>query len=306
VNRRRSSSKEDKLANIIKIIVAVLVDLGVPEYSSERSNRLYSVHAKIGLLVIKQHMGCSFRMLCEFLTSTPRVLRAAGMRYIPDHSTLVKFSSSLDPSVLDRILNAVALKVCREDIVMAVDSTGFSCSNASKHYIKRMKEIGCRIVSVRNYTKATLAVDTDTLMIMACETSVSTVHDVKHVPAILDKVASGKYDVGRVVMDRGYDSEKVHVQIRERLNADAVIPVRNMTERFSFKNEPRRGKNRKRMASSFPSEIYRRRPLIETANSMIKRNMGDVVYCLSDESRHKEVMCRCIAHNMRRMLNAAA
>jgi transposase len=234
------------------------------------------------------------------------VLRAAGIRYIPDHSTLVKFSSFLDPSVLDKILNAVAVKICRDDIVMAIDSTGFSCSNASRHYVKRMKEMGCLLSSVRNYTKATLAVDTDTLTVMACETSVSTVHDVKHMPRVLDKVASGGYDVDTAVLDRGYDSENIHVQIRERLNAETVIPIRNMGGRHTGKNEPRKGRNRKRMASSFPSEVYKRRSLIETVNSMIKRNMGDVVYSLSDENRHKEVVCRCIAHNTKRVLDMGA
>jgi hypothetical protein len=302
VKRKRTSSKEDRLANVINIIVTVLTELGIPKYSSERSNRLYSVHAKIGLLVIRQHIGCSFRKFCLFLTSTPRVLRAAGMKFIPDHSTLVKFSLSLDPRLMDDVLSAVARKVSHRDIIMAIDATGFSCSNASEYYIKRMKGTGCQMMKKRRYAKATFAVDTGNLMIMACETSVSNVHDVRHIPKILDKVVSGRYDVDTAVMDRGYDSEDVHVQIRVRLNAETVIPVRDMTAKYGGGTELS-GKNRKIMASSFPSGIYNRRSLIETANSMVKRNMSGIVHGHSDESRHREVMFRCIAHNIRRLFD---
>jgi len=39
---------------------------------------------------------------------------------------------------------------------------------------------------------------------------------------------------------------------------------------------------------------------VETANSMVKRKMGDTVYGRSEEARHKEILFRCIAHNIRR------
>lgn len=305
MKRRRSSSKEDRLAGVINVITTALTGLGVPKYSSERSNRIYSVHAKMGMLIIKQYMKLTFRSLCSLLASTPRALKAAGTKYIPDHSTLVKFSASVDPSLLDKILNSVAMMLCNDEITMAMDATGFSCSKASRHFEKRMKQMGAQVASVRNYTKASIAVDTSTLAVLACETSMSDVHDVKHVPKILDKVAAGGYDVRHVVADRGYDSENVHERISERLNAEPVIPARDMTGRHGDKGKMR-GKNRKRMVSAFPAEIYRCRCLIETVNSMIKRKMGDTVLGHSDESRHKEVVCRCISHNLIRVFETGA
>jgi len=299
VNRRRSSSKEDRLANIIKVVAVVLDGLGVPKYSSEHSNRLYSVHAKIGLLVIKQHQKKTFRSLCDLLASAPRVLKAAGMKFIPDHSTLVKFSALLDKGLLDSVLSFIASLLCDDGILMAMDATGSSCSSASSHYVKRMREMGCQTMEVSNYTKATIAADTATLAVIACETSLSNVHDVKHVPAIMEKVVSGGFGVRCVVAYKGYDSENVHEQIRKRLSAESVIPVRDPAKRSIGRVEPTpKGKNRKKMVSLFPSDDYNRRPLVETVNSMIKRKMGDIVYGHSDESRHREVMFKCISHNM--------
>lgn len=161
--------------------------------------------------------------------------------------------------------------------------------------------MGACVSSIRSYVKTSLAVDTGTLAVLACETSASHVHDVKHVPSILDKLCRGCYDIRYIAADKGYDSEHVHESIRASLGADAVIPVRTKTASYHGKlHKGPSGKNRKRMASSFPKDVYSRRSLIETVNSMIKRKMSDTVYGRSDKTRHVEIMCRCIAHNVRR------
>jgi len=54
----------------------------------------------------------------------------------------------------------------------------------------------------------------------------------------------------------------------------------------------------------FNKEAYDRRSQVETVNSMVKRKMGDTVYGRSEASRHKEILFRCIAHNIRRLADA--
>jgi hypothetical protein len=58
------------------------------------------------------------------------------------------------------------------------------------------------------------------------------------------------------------------------------------------------------MRHNFDKGIYSRRSLVETVNSMVKRKMGDTVYGKSEASRHKEVLLRCIAHNLRRLFES--
>ena len=60
----RSSSGHDRLVYVIKVTSSVLEALGVPGYSSERSNKLYDEHGKMGLLVLKQYLDVSYRELC--------------------------------------------------------------------------------------------------------------------------------------------------------------------------------------------------------------------------------------------------
>jgi len=307
VRRRSSSPKEDREAKLVKIVLLALAGLGVPRYPGGRSNRVYSCHAKLALLVLKQYLGLSYRDLCDHLNSVPRVMRTLGMAFIPDHSTMVRFSSSVDDKLLDSIIATTASMVCGHSMTAAMDATGFSCSNASRHFAVRMKQTGSAMTSVRDYTKASFAVDTETLSILACVTSESNVSDIRHVPEMLDKLSDAGYGIRYLAADRGYDAEYVHLTIRKKLNAEAVIPARR-TEPKKGSRTRTTGVNRSRMKRELTegselSKVYGRRSLAETVNSMIKRKSGDAVYGRNGRTRHTEVVCRCIAHNIRRIMD---
>ena len=265
---------------------------------------MYDVHLKTGLLIIRQYLDVSFRELCSILSS----LRA-WKGGVPDHSTLVKFSRRVETGLLDRVLRAVAGILCGTDMTVAIDSTGFSCSNASRHFVKRLKEMSGGTVysggNEKRFSKASLAVDTRTKMILACDCVDSGYADVKRMTFLVDDLADGGFSVRYVVADKGYDAEYVHVEIRTRLKAEAFIPVRkNEPARMESSRVSTKGFNRGRMKFFFNERIYGRRALVETVNSMIKRKMGDTVYGRTESSRHKEVLFKCIAHNIRRMMDA--
>ena|GEM_PF-4083549 len=64
-----------------------------------------------------------------------------------------------------------------------------------------------------------------------------------------------------------------------------------------------KGPNRWRMWRSLDTEVYGRRALVETVNSKVKRKMGDVVYGRTETSRRMEVLLRCVAHDIRRLMD---
>lgn len=292
---------------VIKTTAVVLKGLGVPKYSSERSNHLYDEHVKIGLLILRQYFSCSYEELCERLVSMKNVMEVCGIRRVPDPSTLRKFVKRLNPEVLELVLGSLASFVCNQEMTVAVDATGFSCSNASRHFVKRMKQMGSYIASIRDYVKTSLVIDTETLTVLACESTISNVHDIKHIPKLIDMLVRNNYDISYVLADKGYDSEHIHETIRARLGADAVIPVRKYGNAFKGRiPKAPRGKNRKVMFHDFPKEKYNRRCLVETVNSMIKRKMGDTVYGKTEHSMCMEVLFRCIAHNFRRLFKLGA
>ena len=118
---------------------------------------------------------------------------------------------------------------------------------------------------------------------------------------LVDKLSGSGHTFGHVLADKGYDAEHVHRYIREKLDAEAVIPLRDMAELARAGSTERKvsGFYRGRMKYFFDKERYNMRSIVETVNSMVKRVLGEILNGRNAETRHSEVMLRCIAHNFR-------
>jgi hypothetical protein len=89
---------------------------------------------------------------------------------------------------------------------MAVDSTGFSESNASRHFVKRLRYFGTEDRVVRDFAKATFAADTGSLAIVSCDVTDSHHADIKRFAPVLELARDTGVNVTKVVADKGYDS----------------------------------------------------------------------------------------------------
>ena len=134
----------DILADVVEKIFSVLKSIGYPEYSSARSKRTFSDHVKIGLLVVRQLVRKSYEDFVMLLPSLKGVIEVTGIKHIPDPSTLWKFAGRLEHGLLEDILQTIAGTCCSSDLIVAVDSTGFSLTNIPRHMEKRVKEFGVR------------------------------------------------------------------------------------------------------------------------------------------------------------------
>jgi hypothetical protein len=97
-------------------------------------------------------------------------------------------------------------------------------------------------------------------------------------------------------MDRGYDSEAIHRQIREDLNADSIIPLR------SWNNEIIGGTYRQEMAAGFDDAKYRRRQLVENKFSVLKRKFSGDLKARTFGIQMKEIANKMIVCNIHRFL----
>jgi transposase len=305
--KRRKPSRNDRIAYIIKVTSMVLDGLGVPKHSSKFCKRIYDDHWLFSLLIVRQYLDLSYRELCSLMPSIK------GMKKIPDHSTVAKFSERAGPNRIRDVMQTLSMFVCGDGMTVAVDSTGFSCSNASRHYVKRINKTDRGNIEysndlVRGFSKATFAVDTETKMILSCDSADSVHSDVRRMPFIIDDLVSGGFDIRNIVADKGYDAEYIHSDVKKKLGAQAIIPVRANTPKKGGTVCRTRGVNRSRMKRELLKDTemmkkYNLRAMSETANSMVKRKMGDTVYGRSELSRRKEVLFRCAAHNFRRLLD---
>jgi hypothetical protein len=97
-------------------------------------------------------------------------------------------------------------------------------------------------------------------------------------------------------MDKGYDSEEIHRQIREDLHAESIIPIR------SWNNEAVSGKYRQEMASQFDNEKYGRRQLVENRFSVLKRKFSGDLKARRFLIQMKEITTKMIVCNIHTFL----
>jgi len=97
-------------------------------------------------------------------------------------------------------------------------------------------------------------------------------------------------------MDRGYNSEAIHRQIRKNLLADSIIPIR------SWNNKVVRGKYRREMAVRFDDARYRKRQLVENMFSVLKRKFGGDLKAQIFSTQRKDIAGKMIVCNIHRFL----
>jgi hypothetical protein len=100
--------------------------------------------------------------------------------------------------------------------------------------------------------------------------------------------------------DKGYDSEKNHVFVREGLKAYSIIPARYPHVPICMRTH---GKYRKQMKRGYSKLLYNQHNKDESIMSVIKRLFGEHVTSRLVRAQNRELLSfRCIAsYNMHRV-----
>ncbi len=210
----------------------------------------------------------------EVRLSEHRELRQVlGLVSVPDFTTLYRFLQRLDDQTIDRAVGETvrrlrgSLRQKRKRARVAVDATGLAQGAVSTFFVRRMHHHGQKPLPWRHWLKWMVAVDLDQQFVLSQLARRGPWNDCANLPTVID-AASKETRIGLVLADAEFDSERNHSYIRKRLGAQSVIPAKRGKKTWHLHGV------RAEMRRAFPQRIYRRRSLIESLFSSVKRKLS--------------------------------
>ena len=150
---------------------------------------------------------------------------------------------------------------------MGVDATGLAQGAVSTFFVRRMHHHGQKPLPWRHWLKWLIVVDLDQQFLLSQLARRGTWNDYANLPAVVG-TASQETPIGLVLADGEFDSERNHTYLRRELGARSVIPAKRGKKTWHLHGV------RAEMRRAFPQRFYRRRALIESVFSSVKRNLS--------------------------------
>src|SRR5690606_4463188 len=275
----------------------------LPEYSSRFSRHDFTLPQLFACLVVREHLGRSYRGTEALLRDCWHWCRAIGMTKVPDHNTLQRaFAWLIRGRRLERLLDLLhrwMMLLKHLGATTAIDSTLYDTHHRSRHYEQRVRHHKDeqngnkrRSNKAKRTPKLVVAVDVRCHGITAVRTRRGMGSDAPDFVPVLDE-AMRRGRVKRVLADAGYDSSSNHRHARSK---GAVALIKTGVGRPSSKPPACRHRRRMRwqLAGSQAGKPYGQRAQAETVMSMLKRNLGDALRSRSEGARQREMILRSI------------
>lgn len=261
-----NEKREVKLLNKIKHL---LKRMNCPRWLHHYGPKKYEFYQHVVALLLKECFKLSFRRVSK-------LLNMLGI-YVPSYSALCKMRKRIPFWMWKTLLG---LTVNFNSYLVAVDSTGFSRTNPSWHYVKRIDSKK----PVKSYVKLSSFFDTRKKKFLALRVRSKPRHDTKDVAYLLKQRSSMKKLLG----DSAYDAEWIHEKVYELGIVTVMKPKKNA----------KRGFYRKKQMKHYSERTYHRRSMIESGFGSLKRKYGSYVLARAISSQRAEIYCRAIAHNL--------
>ena len=247
----------------------LLREIRCPRWLHHFGPKKYRFEDHLTALMSMQSFRLSFRRAAE-------LLGLLGIK-VPTYSALCKMRKRIPASLWNSLLKKTA-GVKHERV--AIDGTGFSTTNPSFHYLKRID----RKKPVKRYAKLSALFSLDSKKFIALKIRAKPRHDIKDVSYLLKQNNSMKKLFG----DKEYDAESLHEYCWDN-NIQTIIPKKINVQSGFYRRKQLRG---------YSDEEYHQRSLIEAGFGSLKRKYGGYVLAKGFRSIRSEIYCKAICHNL--------
>ncbi len=176
---------------------------------------------------------------------------------------------------------------------VAVDATGLAPGAVSTFLVKRAKDREPGF-TWRHWLKWTMAVEVDRRVILAQTARRGPTHDRAILRPLVD-TARQHGAIGLVLADAECDRERHHQYVRYVVQAKSVIPAKRGAATWHIQGI------RAHMRQEFPAHLYRRRSLIESVISTVKRKRSARAPGRSLDTQCLQALRLGIAYNIYRL-----
>jgi transposase len=266
IEAKNMSKKQSKLH---RKICRLLKKLNYGRFLHHFGPKKFTLVQHLVALLIKEMSRLSFR----------RVVLLFGIFdfEVPTYSALCKSRKRI-PHYLWNSLLQLTSGLQHEKV--AIDGTGFSRTNPSFHYVKRIN----RRRPIKTYAKLSALFDIESKKFCALRVRAKPRHDFQDVKYLMNSVGKMKYLYG----DTAYDAESLH-EICFNKNVQTFIKPRKNVKRGFY---------RKKQMKNYSDEEYHQRSLIEAGFGSLKRKYGGSVSGKGIVSLKSEIFCKAICHNL--------
>jgi len=294
-------STTSKSPRRVAIVALALGDRVLPVYAHRFAPKTFTQSQLLACLILMRFHKTDYRGVCAILADNPTLLADLRLTRVPHFTTLQKAHHRLIRFATVRELLAASVKMLlrrRRIRHSAADATGFESTRISPYFVRRRDRSSGKPTTCRytRFPKLHVIADIPTHLILAAYPKRGPTPDVGELRSLLAQLPPA-LNPQRLIADAGYDSEPNHRLLREVLGITSLIPPR--AGRPSAK--PAAGKYRRLMQRLFkhPQRIcYGQRWQVETVFSMIKRNLGHAVNTKRYHAQNREMLLRCITHNI--------
>jgi hypothetical protein len=245
----------------------------LPRYRTRFSKHQFNQPQLLAILCLMRYEDWTFREAEVRLGEHRELRQALGLGNVPDFTTLYRFLQRLDDVTIDRAVGETVRRLrgtrrkARRRARVAVDATGLAQGAVSTFFVRRMHHHGQKPLPWRHWLKWVVAVDVDQQFVLSQIARRGPWNDCANLPTVVGAAAE-QTRIGLVLADAEFDSERNHTYIRQQLGAQSVIPAKRGKKTWRLHGV------RAEMRRAFPRRLYRRRALVETLFSSVKRKLS--------------------------------
>ena len=258
-----------KETKIVKKLSGLLKKLNCREYLHHFGPKKFKFVHHACALLLKETLKCSFRRISKFLD-------LVNVK-TPTYSALCKSRKRIPVAVWQKLL---ILTAGISSGKVAIDGTGFSRTNPSYHYIKRIN----RQEPVKNYGKLSALFDIIRKKFLKLKVRSKPRHDMKDAKPLLSTIKG----ITKLYGDKGYDAESLHRYCLEKKIRTIIKPRKYSKKGFA----------RRKQMKNYSEKDYHQRSLIESGFGSLKRKYGGFVLAKKAKPMKVEIYCKAISHNL--------